>query len=176
MVCDKSEICFFDMLKIQGGFDCQKKPLCLQFCDKRSELICREKGKEYRLKNRNNQYKILSMRIDGGVITTDKYTPQGISKCDYLFLIDSDPSPVAILIELKGTDLNKAISQIESTLDLFENAFKKCKKVYGRIVYAGGTPKIRNTPKFIALQRKLKSMNGSLLANEVLVESVENIC
>ena len=103
-------------------------------------------------------------------------TPPNVAKCDYLYLIDLEPEPIAILIELKGTDIKRAIEQIKNTLVLFSHAFDKCNKVYGRIVFSGGTPNIQNIPAFMSLQREFKRRKGSLIANEVLTDSVENIC
>ncbi|WP_419066278.1 hypothetical protein [Hominenteromicrobium sp.] len=91
-------------------------------------------------------------------------------------MIDLEPEPIAILIELKGTDIKRAIEQIKNTLVLFSHAFDKCNKVYGRIVFSGGTPNIQNIPAFMSLQREFKRRKGSLIANEVLTDSVENIC
>lgn len=126
--------------------------------------------------NKDRLYKILSLHVDGGVIVTDRETPPNVAKCDYLYLIDLEPEPIAILIELKGTDIKRAIEQIKNTLVLFSHAFDKCNKVYGRIVFSGGTPNIQNIPVFMSLQREFKRRKGSLIANEVLTDSVENIC
>ena len=176
MICKKTEACFFELLKSPDVVRCQQKPLCLDFCDTRSEAVCKEKGKVYRLLNKDRLYKILSLHVDGGVIVTDRETPPNVAKCDYLYLIDLEPEPIAILIELKGTDIKRAIEQIKNTLVLFSHAFDKCNKVYGRIVFSGGTPNIQNIPAFMSLQRDFKRRKGSLIANEVLTDSVENIC
>lgn len=176
MICKNTESCFFELLKSPSGVVCKKKSLCLDFCDTRKEAVCKEKGKAYRLLNVNRRYKILSVHIDEGVITTDKETPLNLAKCDYLYLIDSDPTPVAILIELKGTDIKRAIEQIKSTLNLFGSTFDKCSKVYGRIVFSGGTPNIQNIPAYMSLQRDLKRRKGSLIAGEILTDNIETIC
>lgn len=176
MICNNTENCFFQLLNSSSGIACKRKALCLHFCDTRAAAVCKEKGKTYRLLNGNRQYKILSLHIDGGVIVTDAATPRNVSKCDYLYLIDSNPSPVAILIELKGTDIKKAIEQIRNTLNLFDSTFSKCSKVYGRIVYAGGTPNIQNVPSYMSLQREFKRKRGNLSAGEALCDTVESIC
>lgn len=110
MICKKTEACFFELLKSPDVVRCKQKPLCLDFCDTRSEAVCKEKGKVYRLLNKDRLYKILSLHVDG------------------------------------------------------------------RIVFSGGTPNIQNIPAFMSLQREFKRRKGSLIANEVLTDSVENIC
>lgn len=51
MICKKTEACFFELLKSPDVVRCKQKPLCLDFCDTRSEAVCKEKGKVYRLLN-----------------------------------------------------------------------------------------------------------------------------
>ena len=82
MICKKTEDCFFELLKSPDVVRCKQKPLCLDFCDTRSEAVCKEKGKVYRLLNKDRLYKILSLHVDGGVIVTDRETPPNVAKCD----------------------------------------------------------------------------------------------
>ena len=178
MICNKTENCFQQMLKLYPDAGCDRKERCVMFCDRRSEAVCREKGKSYHLLNtEENRYKILSVLIDGGVVVMDKQTPVDIKKCDYLFLADKEEGtkPIAVLIELKGVDIKKAIEQISNTLSLFEAAFGHCGKVYGRIVFAGGTPNIRNIPSYMSLQRELKKRGGDLAAAKNIVDRVQEL-
>ena len=172
MICDNSKECFFELLKTPQNVTCKQKIQCIDFCDTRKEAVCRERGKLYRLNN-GGQRKILSLHVDGGVVIVDRRTPQNIAKCDYLYLIDSEPAPIGILIELKGIDIKKGIEQIESTLTLFNDALRKCNRVYGRIAFAGGTPKLQNIPTYMSLQRKLKQRGGNLMAAEKLSDEVD---
>lgn len=177
MICKTTETCFFELLRNCSDVKCKKKSLCLHFCDNRSEAVCKENGKIYRLINTDRKHKILSIHIDGGVIVTDKDTPPNTSKCDYVYLFDTEnETTVAVLIELKGTDITKAIEQIKNTLSLFPDTFKKCAKVYGRIVFSGGTPNIQNVPPFMSLQRDLKRRNGNLSAAEAISDKIEDFC
>lgn len=177
MICKNTETCFFKLLKDDSEVTCKNKPLCLHFCDNRSEPTCKENGKIYRLMNEHRTYKVSSIHIDGGVVITDKGTPPHTLKCDYLFLYDAgNESTVAILIELKGTDIKQAIEQIRNTLSLFPDTFQKCTKVYGRIVFAGGTPNIKNIPTYMSLQRDLKRRNGNLLAAQIITDKIEDLC
>ena len=166
MICDKTTKCFSELLKGETTVSCRGVSKCLHFCDKRRNAKCDEKGKSYMLENIHGAYKIMSIRIDDGVVIVDKNTPAGLSKCDYLFLIDVDKAPIAILIELKGKDINHAVEQIDSTLDILSDYLKTCDSVHGRIVFSGGTPNIQKTPKFMKVQKRLKRMSGTLQARE----------
>ena len=56
-------------------------------------------------------------------------------KCDYLFVYTSPLNCVYIFVELKGTDIAHAITQIGNTVNLFYNqGYLKDKKVIGAIV------------------------------------------
>lgn len=61
---------------------------------------------------------IISYKMDGGIIAVDKYVPEGTNKCDYLYVINNSES-IAILTELKGVNVSKALKQISDTLFLF---------------------------------------------------------
>ena len=94
-----------------------------------------------------------------------------MAKCDYLYVFDTD-KPTAVLTELKGVDVAKAIQQIDSTLILFNGFFRKCSNVYGRIVVASAVPKLNASPAYVKLQNKLKnSYRGNLkVASRQMVE------
>lgn len=56
-------------------------------------------------------------------------------KCDYLFVYTSNPNHIYIFVELKGTDIAHAITQIGDTINLFYNqGYLTNKKVIGAIV------------------------------------------
>lgn len=176
MICNETSSCFFKLLESSAEVRCQNKNKCLDFCDARSVATCKENRRVYHLVNtKDRRYKILSVHIDGGVIIVDKQTPPNVSKCDYLYLVDTGEKPIAILIELKGTEFLKAVEQIKNTLNLFKESFNKCEKVYGRIVFAGGTPNIQNIPAVMSLTRDLKRHKGGLLAAECLSDKIEDL-
>lgn len=176
MVCNKTAECFPAILKNQLSVSCKGISKCVDFCDKRKNANCKENGKVYSLENTDSAYKILSIHVDGGVIIVDKNTPAGLNKCDYLFVIDTGNAPVAILIELKGCDINHAVDQIDSTLNILSDFLNTCSSVHGRIVFSGGTPNIQNSPKFMNLQRRLKRMSGTLVAKgKILPEKIATV-
>ncbi len=176
MICKETQTCFFRALASPLDVHCSRKDLCIEFCDQRSDAACTEKGKTYHLLNtKGDRHKILSVHIDGGAVVTDKQTPPNVSKCDYLYLVDTAEKPMAVLIELKGKKFLKAVDQIQNTLDLFRDAFDRCGKVYGRIVFAGGTPNIRNIPSVMSLTRALKRRGGGLEVGERMTDKIEDL-
>lgn len=176
MVCNKTTQCFPDILKDTSAVSCSGIAKCIKFCDRRKNAVCEEKGKVYMLENTDDPHKILALHVDGGIVVVDKKTPPGLPKCDYLFIIETAEAPVAILIELKGTDVKHAVAQIDNTLNMFSDYFKTCSNVHGRIVFSGGTPNLQNTPDFMRLQRRLKQMSGTLSAKgRILPEKLVSV-
>jgi len=104
---------------------------CERFRDNRSNASVTEKGKTFQLDNKN-RVEIACVKIDDCVFRQE----DGI-KCDYLFEVESKNK--LFYIELKGSDILKAISQIHETL-------KQTKMVYpdwiyeARIIASGRIP------------------------------------
>lgn len=92
-----------------------------------------------------SQCMVRQFKIDGGVFT-DGTTP----RCDYLLL--NDDRHTSYYIELKGSDLPKAIEQLEHTISMISPSIPDY-KVFRRIVYRTGSHKIRES-KVVLWQRK----------------------
>jgi hypothetical protein len=167
MICDKLSDCIDQVEKNQG---CVREDVCVKFYDDRSKPSCNEKGKSYSIINPERKYKVLSLHMDGGVITEDKQTPSNFSKCDYLFVFKDPKQPTAFLIELKGKSTSDAIDQISHTLEIFRDELQGCKRVYGRIVNTSSIPNIKNNPDFIELYKDLKKLHGDLKTHERILE------
>ncbi len=88
-------------------------------------------------------------------------------KCDYLFRLKDEK--VAYLIECKGTDILKAVSQLNSTLNILKeglNGYLVKAKIISTRVYS---PDMRDR-EYLNLKRKL---NGYLeTKNSLLVENI----
>lgn len=84
-----------------------------------------------------NAYDVRQFRIDGDVYSkTDS-----ASRCDYLLLNDSKTD--AYFIELKGSDIKKAIQQIDSTIaDILPSIHNYT--VYPRVIYHSGSHSIQD--------------------------------
>lgn len=147
---------------------CDRRDQCVVFCDRRSIPKCSENGKQYKILN--NTHTVLAYRVDGGVIIENDDSTIGKSKCDYLFIVMDESAPKSILIELKGKDVNKALKQISATLNYYGRFFEKMDRTYGRIVCSGSPPRIRNTPEYVELSKRLMRMKGNLKIGERVLE------
>ena len=79
-----------------------------------------------------NRHLIRHYLVDKGIIPQND--PQ--ERCDYLLINDTDKR--AYYIELKGSDLEKAIRQIDNTIRLLHSGISTY-TIFPRIVYFSGT-------------------------------------
>ena len=166
MVCNKLEECYAALknnINISGCVN--DKDTCIEFSDTRTNPKCEENGKKYIINNEKN-YRVTLYKIDGGVIVVDKTVPSDLTKCDYLFCIQKEEKDIAVLVELKGTDVQKALKQIRATYEMFKSFLNKFDVVNCRVIVTNATPKIYATPAFVSIQRELKRKNGDLLIHE----------
>ena len=152
MICKEINNCFESAISNKKGI-CYTGQNCIVSADKRSKVTCEESRKTYCLKN-NGKF-VMKCRIDGGAIKEDKTVPNGLQKCDFLYLIKS-VEDTAILIELKGVMIKKAIQQILSTFKIYGELLKRYSKVYVRIVVTSSVPKIKSDPDYIKLSKLVK--------------------
>lgn len=165
MICDKLEECIKSRFASNPLKECTNQDVeCVKYCDKRLNAKCEENRKIYNLKN-DNKSTILLIKIDGGAIVEDKSVPSKVSKCDFLFIINS-VDDTAILTELKGTDVAKSLKQIYDTFIRYKMIFDKMKYVYARSIVSSSTPKIRANPNYTKLQSTLKQHGGNLKIKE----------
>ncbi len=120
---------------------------CQKHSDKRKTVVLRDpKGgrSEYRAQN-PKQRTVTVLEVDGCCIKQDE-------ACDFLMLADNDD---AWLIELKGSDVIKAIQQINATLDVLE------KKLQPRAIHARIVPTRFPTPNIVTMhEQKLRKRLG----------------
>ena len=88
-------------------------------------ISIKELGKEYRLTN-TSECMVLKTHVDG-----DLYTDADGKKCDYM--LSSKVFETAILIELKGSDVEKAAEQLLSTYAELKVKYGYS-RYYGRII------------------------------------------
>jgi hypothetical protein len=95
-----------------------------------STIVCSDKRSKsiYRYINQS-RHQIAKIHVDGGLISDTR-----TKKCDWL-LVNKD-SATAFFIELKGSNLTRAIEQINTTLDLLWTDIKKTgiRTAHARIV------------------------------------------
>lgn len=173
MICNKLDECYSTLLKEMEIGDCTNKnrDVCIEFSDNRTNAKCEENKKKYTIHNKNKE-RITLYKIDGGAITVDSNTPVGLTKCDYLFCVNSSES-VAVLVELKGTDVKKALQQIKSTYFLYKEFFAGFDKILCRIIVTNSTPHIKADPVYVTLQKEFKRKCGDvIIATRELTENI----
>lgn len=94
---------------------------------KQSIVVSKENGNQHILNNKS-LCNVYQYRIDGGIISS----AEG-ERCDYIVEAKKTPKYYAYMIELKGSDLNKAISQIQSTINMYRDNLKEY-VIFPRIV------------------------------------------
>lgn len=166
MICKKLVSCVEKTVKGQISDQCDNvQEMCVISSDDRLYVRCEEKKKKYTLVNTQKR-RVVSYRMDGGIVYMDADVPEQTARCDYLYVI-SGGKPRAVLTELKGVDVKKAMKQINNTLDLFDDFFQKCSNVYGRIIVTSSIPRLRATSEYVKLQKKLEnSYKGNLKIGE----------
>jgi hypothetical protein len=130
--------------------------------DARPEGCFREKGKEYKALNPKRR-RMLRYRIDGTIIDVGRC-------CD--FAMGLPQLDTVYFIELKGTDLKEAASQILATVTALEPKIHDY-IIHGRIVLSRiQRPDLRSS-HMIALERKLAQHKGSVKREcKVMTETV----
>ena len=110
--------------------------------------------------NVSRQY-IRQFKIDG-----DVFTSGDMQRCDFLLL--NDDKKTSYYIELKGSDLPKAIAQIDNTVAMI-SPFLPGYKIFRRIVYRTGTHKIRDSR---VVQWQSKHSKSVLIKERKLEEEI----
>lgn len=100
------------------------------------KVVSKESGNEHILYN-NNEYPVFQYHIDGGIITGS----QG-ERCDYILEVQKPEKGLAYIIELKGSDLNKALSQIENTIRTYSSNLKGYKILPRVVIHKASTHQI----------------------------------
>ena len=97
-----------------------------------------ENGCKHIGKNVNKQY-IRHFKVDGEV-----FNGPGEERCDFLLLNDESTPKASYYIELKGSDLPKAIRQIENTIKLLSSSLPGY-IILRRIVYHTGSHNVHSS-------------------------------
>jgi hypothetical protein len=135
---------------------------CLIWNDNRKLITVSENGRTFKGDNKQ-QYEFSLFRVDDCIIS-DKT----VGKCDYLLLNCSEQ--VAYFIELKGSDLIKAITQIDSSITLLLKTIEDFKIINARVVLTKVKTPSTNSSYEIKLKKKLKNLGGTLEYKSILFE------
>lgn len=122
--------------------------------NKRSIVVCKENGIEYRLENHDKKYEVCMWHYDGS--EGNRGVEGGV--CDYiLFTCPAQTewqSRIAIALELKGTDVEKAYSQLCDTIEREKNGVLAHYIVLARVV----ARKIPSTPQDVVARAPLLTL------------------
>jgi len=167
MICNKLELCITKEISGEHIHGCPNiLTRCIKSSDKRSEVKCEEKKKRYIYENTMKNTVVL-YRMDDGIVTVDAFVPEKVCKCDYLLAANIEGENMAVLVELKGIDVAKALEQIQGTLKLYEKVFRKFSHVYGRVVVASSVPNLKASPKYVNLAKILQQKyRGNIVISE----------
>lgn len=146
------------VMKAPGANKCEKcNPFdrCFEFChEQRPLILCADKksSTRYVYENRKSDH-VTKYRVDGELITDNG------AKCDFLLL--NCEQEKAFFIELKGSDLIRAIEQIDRTIDLLKDTLGGF-AFHARIVLTRvNTTDLLNS-KYLKLKKKVERFNGDL--------------
>ena len=114
------------------------------------DIAVSEKGKTFRLNNPNRRT-ILQVKVDGCLITGEH------KRCDWLFVVPlasephKPPKHRVCYVELKGKNIEKAYSQITSTIEHTKQQYDK----FNKEAYIISSRVPRGGPSIQTLQIKL---------------------
>ncbi len=98
-----------------------------------NSTVAKENHKEFRLENKSKKT-ICRVKVDGCLIDD-----QRTKRCDYLFKVCETKKH--FLVELKGTDVNKAVEQIISTFDFINRKLKLSPEYYEGVIVSSSVPR-----------------------------------
>lgn len=124
---------------------------CFEFGDTRPIIVAKERGKQFILKNASHK-KVCKYLVDGCLIKDG-------TSCDYLLLIVQDRH--AYLVELKGSNLEHAIRQIEESIIKLKDILIGYKVSARIIIGKVRSPQIKYSEE-IKIKEKLKKLDFDL--------------
>ena len=138
---------------------------CIEFNDNRKAFVAEENRKKYNLNNPSGQF-IRKVKIDKCLDQNS-----GEKRCDYL--MDCKNLKRVIFIELKGSDLNKAVVQIHTTIVHLKNEFLNY-NIDARIIGSKDVPNFKNTPAYRKLAKQVLPTGGKIIraTNNIYIETI----
>lgn len=135
---------------------CKPYENCFEFVEQKNKIVtCTDAKSSTKYIYENDSLdELTKYRVDGCLINDDN------SKCDYLLL--NCTKEVSYFVELKGSDLIKAVEQIDRSIDILHKDFKEY-SVEARIVLTRVNTTDLKSTKLIRLESKLKKLNGKLI-------------
>lgn len=138
-------------------------PDCQEWHDKRPTFTLKErKGREYIGKNKARK-ELALFELDGCLVESDD-----LKKADFVFLICEEKK--AYFVELKGSDLIRAVRQMNSSLDELLKNLKGYGEVYGRIVLSKVRSNDTRNTELSRLMKRFKKLGGNLIYKTRIIE------
>jgi hypothetical protein len=134
---------------------CKPFDKCFDFENQNQAIVtCTDRGSSTTFIYYNNSLDALTKyRIDGCLISDNG------AKCDYLLL--NCKKKKSYFIELKGSDLLRAVEQIDRSIDILLEHLNEF-SIEGRIVLTRvNTIDLRNS-KYLKLEKRIRNLNGEL--------------
>lgn len=100
--------------------------------------------------------------VDGGIINS-----VDTHKCDFAIYTSAD---TLYLIELKGSDYEKALKQIRDTIEYLLKTIDQPNKVFSRVVLSKARTVNFNTTEEMKLMKQIKKLGGNHKKQTVLLE------
>lgn len=135
---------------------CKPYENCFEFTEQKNKIVtCTDTKSSTKYIYENDSLDTLSKyRVDGCLINDDD------PKCDFLLL--NCTKEISYFIELKGSDLIKAVEQIDRSINVLHKDFKEY-SVEARIVLTRVNTTDLKSAKLIRLESKLKKLYGKLI-------------
>jgi hypothetical protein len=135
---------------------CKPYENCFEFTGQKIKIVtCTDAKSSTKYIYQNDSQDILSKyKVDGCLIDDED------SKCDFLLLNCS--KGISYFVELKGSDLIKAVEQIDHSINILHKDFKEY-SVEARIVLTRVNTTDLKSSKLIRLESRLKKLNGKLI-------------
>lgn len=122
------------------------------------KVVSSENGNKHILNNPSRRM-VYQYRVDGDILSSSDG-----ERCDFIVEVETQPKATVFVIELKGSDLEKAIRQIEVTINQFN--LTKDYIVQPRIViHKARTQQIRGV-----VYRRLKTKFPQTIIKELVLE------
>lgn len=135
---------------------------CAQHSDRRAQIVLKEKGEKSTYRALNPRKRLVTVIVVDGCCMVET------TACDYLMLADDED---AYLIELKGSDVLKAIRQIDATLDHLGEHLRP-RALHARIVPTRVSAPDILTVHEIKLKKRLGKTGTYLKKARVLEETI----
>ena len=135
---------------------CKPYENCIEFTGQKNKIVtCTDAKSSTKYIYQNDSQDILSKyKVDGCLIDDED------SKCDFLLL--NCTKGISYFVELKGSDLIKAVEQIDRSINVLHKDFKEY-SVEARIVLTRVNTTDLKSSKLIRLESRLKKLNGKLI-------------